>query len=109
MQLSVRSQVYVLREKLQEAGVGHNQRVVADVPDVLVSQGVAYFCDVPQVVVTGSFGVPDGQELPHTAFFEGFGLVADGLYDLNRVQIFTNGRIQITRLPETELVPVSAE
>lgn len=110
MQIGVGSQVFRLREELKEAGVGHLQEVIADVPGVHTVADELRFCYIPNVAVAELRGETDGEELPGQVVLKGFeGKEFSGLanrrYNLKNVKIITNGRIVIERLPETQLVP----
>ena len=99
------SQVHRLREELALEGVSHGAKVVAAIPNVMVSAGTIFFCNIPQVAVAKMLTDGDGSMLPRNAKLVGKNhFREDGYYNLPKVEITVNGSIEVKIVEEPQLV-----
>lgn len=123
--VTAQSQSYQLRQRLQEAGIGHGQEIRADLSGVRVmapsgaftglqhwlrpetagsGQADIYFCNMGRIGIREVLTQSDGGSLPESVELDGLDVPAPGTYDLADVLIQSNGRIRVVVDSRTRLV-----
>lgn len=104
------SQPYVLQGKMMEKKMTHGETVTATLSPVRLetsSKGmVIYFCPLRNLEIAETLTPGDGGEIPPSVVVEDFTLsehFPPGLYTLKKVQLSSNGAIQIKNTAATEL------
>jgi hypothetical protein len=125
--VTAQSQPYRLRQRLEEAGVEHDQEVRADLRGIRVSiahsplgelyqwsgghvgrpnEGDVYFCTMGRLRVRSLVHAGDGQPLPETVVLEGFEVPTAGHFDILNALVQSNGDIRVIVDQESQVVPV---
>lgn len=104
------SQPEVLRRQMASAGLRHGEtatvnirNVHADlVPGILGPRKAQIrFCHIPQLEVLSTDGRGDSQELPFEVTLTGLRFPGAGVYDLENVEIHSNGSMRVRRTQAT--------
>jgi hypothetical protein len=124
--VTAQSQPYRLRQRLEEARVGHGQEVRADLTGVRVSavirpfaalqhwvrpgtvpqvEGDVYFCAIGRICVREVLQTGDNRPLPETVVLDGLDVPESGSYDMFNALIQSNGDIRVVVDKETRVVP----
>lgn len=122
------SQPHRLAEELTAAGVGHGDRIVADLVGVQVRRGSSlaiqqsprdqgtptlYFCNMRGIENIRRIERGDGTHISsqdaRALFVNTFIAPADGTVNLRGVEIYADGKIELTRTEETRFEPVTRE
>jgi hypothetical protein len=112
------SQAHRLRERMEEAKVGHGQEIRADLPGVRVSamgrnwftgrfgiRGEVFFCNMGPITVRETTTPSDGKPLPRNVVLQGLDVPADGTYDLIDVLVQSNGDLRVIMDGASRVVP----
>src|SRR5919109_1380316 len=102
------SQVYRLRERMEQAEVQHGQEVRADLPGIRVSasarywlgarqgdKGDVFFCNMGPIRLRRVTIDGDGKALPDEARVQGLNVAAEGAYDLVNALVRSNGDLRV--------------
>lgn len=107
------SQPHVLQQRMKEANLTHGDRVLAKVGPVRLESNfgkmVLYFCAADKVKVSLVVEPGDGGSLPEEATVHNLSVPDNfkpGLYELENVELFSNGTLQVISRPETKFVPI---
>ncbi len=103
------SQVKILLDAVGQAGVRHGSRVVADLEMVRVDGtqygdgGDVYFCNLPEIEVVKVIAKGDSLALSQIVRMPDIVFSHDGFFNLRNVLVTANGRLVISRIPETDI------
>ena len=107
------SQPHVLQQRMKEEKLTHGERVTANISPVRLESNfgkmVMYFCPMIECKVTERIEAGDGGALPPEAIIEGLAVPANfkpGLYELQGVQLFSNGTLQVLATENTKFIAV---
>jgi hypothetical protein len=102
------SQPNVLQKRMQEEKMSHGGTVRANLSPVrlAVDHGgvVMYFCPMQKLEILEVISEGDGKTIPDSARVEGLDVPSDfksGLYELENVELTSNGEIQVKATEET--------
>jgi len=102
------SQPHVLQTRMKEEKMSHGGTVKANLSPVRLDMDhgavVMYFCPMQTLHVLEVVAEGDGKNIPAQAKIEGFSVPADfksGLYDLENVELTSNGTIQVKATEKT--------
>jgi hypothetical protein len=111
------SQVYRLRERMEQAEVRHGQEIRADLPGIRVSarapawfgarqsdKGDVFFCNMGPIRLRRVTIDGDGKVLPNEALVQGLNVAAEGTYDLVNALVRSNGDLRVIVDEVTEIV-----
>jgi len=120
--VTARSQVYRLRERMEQAEVQHGQEIRADLPGIGVTamargwfaaqdkgRGEVFFCTMGPIQVRKVTIPGDGRPLPTGVVVEGLEVASEGTYDFLNVLVQSNGDLRLIVDDATRVVPVSRE
>ncbi len=101
----------VLRERMKEKGFTHMETAIVDIPNIHIkgkyASKMAFFCHIRDIIVHEQVSPGDGGKIPHKAEFKGISLPdMNGYYDLKKVILSSNGKMQIVKTPKTSWVKV---
>lgn len=106
------SQPHVLQQRMNEEKLKHGDRVVANLFPVRLESNfgkmVMYFCPMQDIEVTELMELGDGGSLPPEATLLDVNVPANmkpGLYNMKKVQLFSNGTLQVIATTDTEFEP----
>jgi hypothetical protein len=123
------SQPYRLRQRLEEAQVGHGQEIRADLPGIRIMasrgafddlrhwlrpdtartpQGDLFFCAMGRIQVREIVHPSDRRPLPDGVVVDGLEVPESGTYDILNALVQSNGRIRVVVDPETRVVPAAS-
>jgi len=125
IQVTSASQPHVLAYRMSEAGITHNEKVLADIISVRVVEGkleddqipssmTLFFCPIEQVVVKKILEPGDREGIP-SHLEAGLKTISapnlrfkkkSGLYNLKNVILCANGKITVEGTPNTKWVKV---
>ncbi len=109
------SQLFRLRQRMEEAKVFHGQEVRADLPNVRVTalagsgEGQALFCNIGQIRVREVLQRGDDQPLSTDVTLQGLEVPMSGTYDILNARVSSNGGIELVVDDKTWLVPAVKE
>jgi len=96
------SQPHVLQTRMKEEKLSHGGTVKANLSPVRMDMNhgaaVLYFCPMQTIEVLEILNEGDGAEIPAQVKVEGLSIPVDcqsGFYDLNNVELTSNGTIQV--------------
>ena len=99
--ITLQSQTFRLRERMQEANISHGQEVRADLPNVRVvalagaGAGQALFCTMGPIRVRATLNRGDGGPLPTDVELEGLRVTGPGTYDVLNALVSSNGNLRL--------------
>lgn len=99
--ITLQSQTFRLRERMQEANISHGQEVRADLPNVRVvalagaGAGQALFCNMGPIRVKETLNDGDGGPLPTDVALEGLRVAGSGTYDILNALVSSNGNLRL--------------
>jgi hypothetical protein len=115
--VTANSQVYRLRERMEQAEVRHGQEIRADLPGIRVrasagawlterqgSKGEVFFCTMGAIRLRRVTIDGDGKALPHEARVQGLNVASEGTYDLVNALVRSNGDLRVIVDDVTEVV-----
>lgn len=115
IQIDSSSQPYVLRRRMEEAHMTHDQTVIADIPNVQVrnEKGVPslYFCTAGRLLIQEKITPGDGHPIPNDIALENISIdegFKTGYYDLKNIKLYSNGSMQVIATAKTKFERVKA-
>ena len=99
--ITLQSQSFRLRERMQEASISHGQEIRADLPNIRVvalaggGQGQALFCTMGAIRVRETLNRGDGGPLPTDVTLEGLRVASPGTYDILNALVSSNGNLRL--------------
>ena len=99
--ITLQSQSFRLRERMQEANISHGQEVRADLPNIRVvalagaAEGQALFCTMGAIRVREILNRGDGGPLPTDVTLEGLRVADSGTYDILNALVSSNGNLRL--------------
>lgn len=107
------SQPHVLQTRMRQEKLAHGDRVIANLSPVRIENAfgktVLYFCPLQNIEVRNRIETGDGGAIPEEAIIKGFVVPKDikpGLYTLNNVELFSNGKMQVIAGKNTVFEPI---
>lgn len=103
------SQPHVLRRRMEEGNMTHDQKVIANLNRVRVEPNfgkmILYFCPMDSIDIINQVNGGDGGSLPEEAIVEGLELptsLKHGLYNLRGVELHSNGTLSVKATSQTK-------
>jgi len=99
--ITLQSQSFRLRERMQEANISHGQEIRADLPNIRVvalagnGAGQALFCTMGPIRVREMLNRGDGGPLPTDVTLEGMRVASPGTYDILNALVSSNGNLRL--------------
>jgi hypothetical protein len=99
--ITLQSQSFRLRERMQEASISHGQEIRADLPNIRVvalargGQGQVLFCTMGPIRVRETLSQGDGGPLPTDVTLEGLRVASPGTYDILNALVSSNGNLRL--------------
>jgi len=99
--ITLQSQSFRLRERMQEANISHGQEIRADLPNIRVvalaggGEGQALFCTMGPIRVRETLNRGDGGPLPTEVTLEGLRVSGPGTYDILNAMVSSNGNLRL--------------
>lgn len=99
--ITLQSQSFRLRERMQEANISHGQEVRADLPNIRVvalagsGAGQALFCSMGPLRVRETLNRGDGGPLPTEVALDGLRVASTGTYDILNALVSSNGNLRL--------------
>ena len=99
--ITLQSQSFRLRERMQEANISHGQEIRADLPNIRVvalardGEGQALFCTMGPIRVRETLNRGDGGPLPTDVTLEGLRVASPGTYDILNAMVSSNGNLRL--------------
>jgi hypothetical protein len=99
--VTLQSQSFRLRERMQEANISHGQEIRADLPNIRVvalaggGEGQALFCTMGPIRVRETLNRGDGGPLPTDVTLEGLRVAGPGTYDILNAMVSSNGNLRL--------------
>jgi hypothetical protein len=99
--ITLQSQSFRLRERMQEANISHGQEIRADLPNIRVvalaggGEGQALFCTMGPIRVRETLNRGDGGPLPIEVTLEGLRVANPGTYDILNAMVSSNGNLRL--------------
>jgi hypothetical protein len=99
--ITLQSQSFRLRERMQEVSISHGQEIRADLPNIRVvalaggGQGQALFCTMGPIRVRETLNQGDGGPLPTDVTLEGLRVASPGTYDILNALVSSNGNLRL--------------
>ena len=99
--ITLQSQSFRLRERMQEANISHGQEIRADLPNIRVvalaggGEGQALFCNMGPIRVRETLNRGDGGPLPIEVTLEGLRVASPGTYDILNALVSSNGNLRL--------------
>ena len=113
------SQSDVLRHRMNDRELTHEQTVRADIPNVRVGEpclegswitsnrkAPVFFCNVGNLTIRENLKPGDGDQLPAKVAVKGLAVGRAGFFNLENVLITSNGEITVEVDELTRIVPV---
>jgi hypothetical protein len=114
------SQGHRLRERMEEARIGHGQEIRADLPGIRVTamgrnwftgkptgKAEVFFCNMGPIRVRETTTPGDGGALPRNVVLKGLEVPAEGTYDLIDVLVQSNGDLRVIMDRASQVVPAA--
>jgi hypothetical protein len=102
------SQPHVLQHRMKEEKLTHGERVTANISPVRLESNfgkmVMYFCPLQSISIINRIEAGDGGSLPPEALIDGLSVPSNlgpGLYQLNNVELYSNGTMQVNATADT--------
>ncbi len=111
--VTMHSQSFRLREKMEEANISHGQEIRADLPNIRVlalaggGEGQVLFCTMGSIRVRETLNRGDDGPLPTDVTLEGLGVSSSGTYDILNAQVSSNGNLRLVVDDKTRVVPAA--
>ena len=108
--ITLQSQSFRLRERMQEANISHGQEVRADLSNIRVvalagaGAGQALFCTMGPIRVRETLNRGEGGPLPTDVALEGFRVPSAGTYDILNALVSSNGSLRLVVDDQTSIV-----
>ena len=99
--VTLQSQSFRLRERMQEANISHGQEIRADLSNIRVvalaggGEGQALFCTMGPIRVRATLNRGDGGPLPTDVTLEGLRVTGPGTYDILNAMVSSNGNLRL--------------
>jgi hypothetical protein len=99
--ITLQSQTFRLRERMQEANISHGQEIRADLPNIRVvalaggGEAQALFCTMGSIRVRETLNRGDGGPLPTEVTLEGLRVSGPGTYDILNAMVSSNGNLRL--------------
>jgi len=109
--VTLQSQSYRLRERMEEANISHGQEIRADLPNIRVlalagsGEGQALFCTMGPIRVREILNRGDERPLPTDVALEGLQVFGSGTYDVLNARVSSNGNLRLVVDDKTRVVP----
>src|SRR5881296_4492086 len=111
--VTVQSQSFRLRERMEEANISHGQEIRADLPNIRVlelagsGEGQALFCAIGPIRVREILNRGDDRPLPTDVTLEGLEVFSSGTYDVLNALVSSNGNLRLVVDGQTKVVPAA--
>ncbi len=111
--VTLQSQSFRLRERMEEANISHGQEIRADLPNIRVlalaggGAGQALFCTMGSIRVREILNRGDDGPLPTDVTLEGLGVSSAGTYDILNALVSSNGTLRLVVDDQTRVVPAA--
>src|SRR2546425_9024518 len=108
--VTLQSQSFRLRERMEEANVSHGQEIRADLPNIRVlaltggAEGQALFCTMGPIRVREILNRGDDRPLPTDVTLEGLRVSSSGTYDILNALVSSNGNLRLVVDDKTMVV-----
>ncbi len=108
--VTVQSQSFRLRERMEEANISHGQEIRADLPNISVlalagrGEGQALFCAMGPIRVREILNRGDDHPLPTDVTLEGLEVFSSGTYDVLNALVSSNGNLRLVVDGQTRVV-----
>ncbi len=108
--VTLQSQSFRLRERMEEANVSHGQEIRADLPNIRVlalaggGEGQALFCTMGPIRVREILNRGDDRPLPTDVTLEGLRVSSSGTYDILNALVSSNGNLRLVVDDKTRVV-----
>jgi hypothetical protein len=99
--VTLQSQSFRLRERMEEAHISHGQEFRADLPNIRVlalaggGEGQALFCTMGPIRVREILNRGDDRPLPTDVTLEGLRVSSSGTYDILNALVSSNGNLRL--------------
>ncbi len=112
------SQSDVLRKRMKDKEITHEQTVRADIPNVRVGEprvegswissrkAPVFFCNVGNLMIRENLKTGDGEQLPERVTVKGLAVEKAGFFNLENVLITSNGVITVVVDERTRVIPI---
>jgi len=113
--VTLQSQSFRLRERMEEAKISHGQEMRADLPHIRVlalagsGEGQALFCTIGPIRVREILNRGDDRPLPTDVRLEGLEVSSSGTYDILNALVSSNGNLRLVVDDKTRVVPAVKE
>jgi hypothetical protein len=111
--VTLQSQSFRLRERMEEANISHGQEIRADLPNIRVvalaggGAGQALFCTMGSIRVREILNRGDERPLPTDVMLEGLRVSGSGSYDILNALVSSNGNLRVVVDDQTSVVPAA--
>jgi hypothetical protein len=111
--VTLQSQSFRLRERMEEANISHGQEIRADLPNIRVlalagsGEGQALFCTMGPIRVREILNRGDDRSLPTDVTLEGLRVSSSGTYDILNALVSSNGNLRVVVDDQTKVVPAA--
>ena len=108
--VTLQSQSFRLRERMEEANVFHGQEIRADLPNIRVlalaggGEGQALFCTMGPLRVREILNRGDDRPLPTDVTLAGLRVSSSGTYDILNALVSSNGNLRLVVDDKTRVV-----
>jgi hypothetical protein len=112
--VTLQSQSFRFRERMEEANISHGQEIRADLPNVRVlalaggGEGQVLFCNLGPIRVREILNRGDDCPLPTDVTLEGLQVFSSGTYDVLNARVSSNGNLRLVVDSETRVVPAAS-
>jgi hypothetical protein len=113
--VTLQSQSFRLRERMEEANISHGQEIRADLPNIRVlalagssEEGQALFCAMGPIRVREILNRGDDRALPTDVTLEGLQVFSSGTYDVLNALVSSNGNLRLAVDGQTRVVPAAS-
>src|SRR5882724_9273556 len=112
--VTLQSQSFRLRERMEEANISHGQEIRADLPNISVlalagsGGGQALFCNLGPIRVREILNRGDDRPLPTDVTLEGVQVFSSGTYDIQNALVSSNGNLRLVVDGQARVVPAAS-
>jgi hypothetical protein len=112
--VTLQSQSFRLRERMEEANISHGQEIRADLPNIRIlalaesGEGQALFCTMGPIRVREILNRGDDRPLPTDVTLEGLQVFSSGTYDVLNALVSSNGNLRLVVDSQTRVVPAAS-
>jgi len=112
--VTLQSQSFRLRERMEEANISHGQEIRADLPNIRIlalaesGEGQALFCTMGPIRVREILNRGDDRPLPTDVTLEGLQVFSSGTYDVLNALVSSNGNLRLVVDSQTSVVPAAS-